>query len=171
MLTWQSPPGLPWQVDTALVDPEPGALQATGKQIGLEPLPYTLAWALETSEPWVTRRLTVWVQGEDWSRSLHLTHDGAGSWRYDVKLAGTVDLPDPGGDTTALTDALDCDLGRCPLTNTMPVLRHRLHTGPGTRDPGPGTTLWPGSASPTCGSWRWASATSTWTRAPAGRGC
>lgn len=134
MLTWQSPPGLPWQVDTALVDPEPGALQATGKQIGLEPLPYTLEWALETSEPWVTRRLTVWVQGEDWSRSLRLTHDGAGSWRYDVQLAGTVDLPDPGGDTTALTDALDCDLGRCPLTNTMPVLRHRLHTGPGTRD-------------------------------------
>lgn len=132
MLTWQSPPGLPWQVDTALVDAGPGALQATGKQLGLAPLPYTLEWALETSAPWVTRRLTVWVQGEDWSRSLHLTHDGAGGWRYDAQLTGVVDLPDPGGDTVALGDALDCDLGSCPLTTTMPVLRHRLHTDPGT---------------------------------------
>lgn len=134
MIAWQSPQGLPWQVDTALVDPEPTALQATGKQLALDPLPYALEWALETSEPWVTRRLTVWVQGEDWSRSLHLTHDGGGDWRYDVQLTGSVDLPDPGGDTGSLAGALDCDLGRCPLTNTMPVLRHRLHEDPGSRD-------------------------------------
>ncbi|MFF2995276.1 putative glycolipid-binding domain-containing protein [Streptomyces sp. NPDC057950] len=33
-------------------------------------------------------------------------------------------MPDLGG-------ALDRDLGPCPLTNTMPVLRHRLHLAPG----------------------------------------
>jgi hypothetical protein len=26
-----------------------------------------------------------------------------------------------------LDEALDCDLGGCPVTNTMPVLRHDLH--------------------------------------------
>jgi uncharacterized protein len=132
MLAWQSPSDVPWQVDTALVEPEGEAFSATGTQVTLDPLPYRMEWALDTSAPWVTRRLTVWVQGEDWSRSLHLTHDGAGDWRYDVQLAGTVDLPDPGGDTSALSEALDCDLGRCPVTNTMPVLRHELHRTPGS---------------------------------------
>jgi uncharacterized protein len=134
MLAWQSPPGPSWQVDTALVDAEAGSLHATGTQISLDPLPYRMEWALETSEPWVTRRLTVWVQGEGWSRSLHLTHDGAGDWRYDAQLAGDVDLPAPAGETGGLRGALDCDLGRCPLTNTMPVLRHGLHRRAGSRD-------------------------------------
>lgn len=134
MLAWQSPSDVPWQVDTALVEPDGRSFSATGTQVTLDPLPYRMEWALETSEPWVTRRLTVWVQGEDWSRSLHLTHDGAGDWRYDAQLAGTVDLPDPGGETSALFEALDCDLGRCPLTNTMPVLRHDLHRTSGTRE-------------------------------------
>ncbi|MEU8294255.1 putative glycolipid-binding domain-containing protein [Streptomyces pseudogriseolus] len=34
----------------------------------------------------------------------------------------------------ALDGALDCDLGLCPLTNTMPVLRHGLHRTPGERE-------------------------------------
>lgn len=29
-----------------------------------------------------------------------------------------------------LDDALDCDLAACPLTNTMPILRHQLHRQP-----------------------------------------
>lgn len=31
-----------------------------------------------------------------------------------------------------LAGALDCDLGLSPLTNSMPVLRHRLHEGGGS---------------------------------------
>lgn len=34
-------------------------------------------------------------------------------------------------DAALLDDALDCDLAFSPLTNTMPVLRHRLHREPG----------------------------------------
>lgn len=37
--------------------------------------------------------------------------------------------PAPGGDAAALGQALDCDLGGCPLTNTMPVLREGLLRG------------------------------------------
>ena len=33
-----------------------------------------------------------------------------------------------------MAGALDCDLGLSPLTNTMPVLRHRLHIGGGPLD-------------------------------------
>jgi hypothetical protein len=40
---------------------------------------------------------------------------------------GELDLPAPGGELAGLTGALDCDLGLSPLTNSMPVLRHRLH--------------------------------------------
>jgi hypothetical protein len=51
-----------------------------------------------------------------------------------VTRAGQVDLPAPGGGTAALGDALDCDLGLSPLSNTMPILRHRLHERPGAAD-------------------------------------
>jgi hypothetical protein len=34
----------------------------------------------------------------------------------------------------AISGALDCDVEWCPLTNTMPVLRHRLLDEPGTAD-------------------------------------
>jgi hypothetical protein len=33
-----------------------------------------------------------------------------------------------------MAGALDCDLGLSPLTNSMPVLRHRLHEGGGPVD-------------------------------------
>ena len=33
-----------------------------------------------------------------------------------------------------MAGALDCDLGLSPLTNSMPVLRHRLHEGGGPID-------------------------------------
>jgi hypothetical protein len=45
--------------------------------------------------------------------------------------AGDVALPPPGGDPAAFRGALDCDLGLSPLTNTMPVLRHRMLDGGG----------------------------------------
>ena len=68
---------------------------------------YVLSWRLETGDGWVTRDL--WV-GVDGARSLQLSRGAGGEWSV-------------GG----LDGALDCDLGLCPFTNTMPVLRHGLH--------------------------------------------
>jgi uncharacterized protein len=48
-----------------------------------------------------------------------------------VDSEGELDLPVPGGDALDLGEALDCDLGFSPLTNTMPVLRHDLLRRPG----------------------------------------
>lgn len=79
---------------------------------------YVLTWSLETDDGWVTRDLWVRV---DTARELHLWRAAGGRWWVrgpdgspDRALEGSVD------------GALDCDLGLCPFTNTMPVLRHGL---------------------------------------------
>jgi hypothetical protein len=56
-----------------------------------------------------------WGRGSD---ELDLRRDDAGNWTVDGSPR-----PDLGG-------ALDVDLARCPLTNTMPILRHGLQRGP-----------------------------------------
>ena len=76
-------------------------LTARGVQIGRD---YRMDWALETSTGWVTERLTLEVSGP---------HAG----RLELRRA---DLP---------AGAIDCDLGSSPFTNTMPIVRHRLHEG------------------------------------------
>ena len=76
-------------------------LAARGVQIGRD---YRMDWSLTTSAGWVTERLEVTVLGP---------HAG----RLEL---GRADLP---------AGSLDCDLGFCPLTNTMPILRHGLHHG------------------------------------------
>jgi hypothetical protein len=43
-------------------------------------------------------------------------------------------MPPAGGDLAGLHGSLDCDLARSPLTNSMPVLRHRLYEGGGPVD-------------------------------------
>jgi hypothetical protein len=48
-----------------------------------------------------------------------LTAESVGRHRARLELT-RADLPD---------GSLDCDLGFCPLTNTMPILRHGLHEG------------------------------------------
>ncbi|GAA1911062.1 hypothetical protein GCM10009688_15030 [Arthrobacter gandavensis] len=64
------------------------------------------------------------VTGDGWSRSLELVRSLDGRWDSHVSTSGTVDLPAPGiEDPRALDNAQDCDLGLCPLTNTMPILR------------------------------------------------
>jgi uncharacterized protein len=83
------------------VELHPDRLGARGVQLGHG---YRMDWALQTSAGWVTERLTVEVVGPHAGR-LALTR---------------ADLPD---------GAQDCDLGYCPLTNTMPMLRHHLHEG------------------------------------------
>ncbi|NGO48095.1 putative glycolipid-binding domain-containing protein, partial [Streptomyces ureilyticus] len=90
--------------------------------VGTTPEPYWVSYELDADDGFVTRRLGVTVETASGSHSLDLRHDGAGLWTADGDRVPEVD------------GALDCDLGLCPLTNTMPVLRHGLHRAPGERD-------------------------------------
>ncbi|MGR0319668.1 putative glycolipid-binding domain-containing protein [Agromyces sp. ZXT2-3] len=48
----------------------------------------------------------------------------AGEWRAEATQTGDAGLPDAGlGDPASVAGALDCDLGLCPLTNTLPIRR------------------------------------------------
>ncbi|MFI1133698.1 putative glycolipid-binding domain-containing protein [Streptomyces althioticus] len=97
-------------------------LRARGRAVGTVPEPYWITYELLAGDAYVTRRLTVTAEDASGSRSLDLRHDGRGGWTAD------------GERVDALDGALDCDLGLCPLTNTMPVLRHGLHRTPGERE-------------------------------------
>jgi hypothetical protein len=99
----------------------PRTLTAVGVAVAVEPFPYRLDYSLETGSEFVTSKLFVEVTGEE-PRTLDLRCSPEGVWSAE----GT-ELPGLGG-------ALDCDLGLCPLTNTMPVLRHDLLDGSGTAD-------------------------------------
>ena len=104
-------------------------LSARGVQIGAEPLPYRLDYELDTGEGFVTTRLAVQARGQGWTRSLDLRRDGDGSWSCSTQSAGAPELGEPGGELSGVAGALDCDLGLCPLTNTMPVRRCGLLEG------------------------------------------
>jgi hypothetical protein len=120
----------PFGAELAEITVEQGTLSASGVALGSEPVPYRLEYSLATSEEFVTRALKVISTGAGWRRELSLERDSAsGTWSCTTQSSGDVDLPPPGGDLTALSVALDCDLGLSPLTNSMPVLRHALHTG------------------------------------------
>jgi uncharacterized protein len=109
-----------WQVEasegleTAWVTVGDG-LAAHGRAVGRTPHPYWVTYTLETGDHYVTRRLAVEVESAAGARSLELLRSSDGGWLADGRA-----LPD-------LAEALDCDLAFCPLTNTMPILRHRLH--------------------------------------------
>ncbi|MFJ5808479.1 putative glycolipid-binding domain-containing protein [Streptomyces sp. NPDC093093] len=111
-----------WQVtasggyDTAWGRFEEDRLQARGRALGLEDGPYWVTYRLVTGPRFVTRELHVTVDGPGAARrELDLRRDEAGRWTVD------------GQPREEFEGALDCDLGVCPLTNTMPVLRHGLH--------------------------------------------
>jgi hypothetical protein len=107
----------------------PGRLRAEGVAIGSAPVPYRLDYALETARGYVTTRLRARSRGDRWSRTLDLRRGGDGAWVVEADERGAVDMPPPGGDARALAGALDCDLGLCPVTNAMPILRHGLLSG------------------------------------------
>jgi hypothetical protein len=121
----------PFGVEFAAVDLWPRYLRAEGVAIMGRPVVYRLDYALETGSDFVTSRLYVSSRGESWRRALDLRRDKAGVWGVAAEQEGEVDLPPPGGDSTALADALDCDLGLSPMTNLMPILRHDLLSGGG----------------------------------------
>jgi uncharacterized protein len=126
MLIWRGVDS--WRAEVARVDLDEQAMSAVGTQIGVDPLPYRLDYRLMTTTPWITKRLEVEAVGEGWRRRLVLSHDGSGGWTEQVDYDGDADLPIPGCDVAVLTEARDCDLGGCPLTNTMPIRRYELHT-------------------------------------------
>jgi hypothetical protein len=107
---------------TAWIELDSDLLRAHGRAVGTIPEPYWVSYELDTAEDFVTRRLRVTVESAAGARALDLRHDGEGRWTAD------------GAPLTEVNGALDCDLGLCPLTNTMPVRRHGLHLGPGEHD-------------------------------------
>lgn len=107
--------------DSAWVSAGEGSLRADGRAGGLSPEPYWLSYELETADAYVTRRMAVAAQWESGSAILDLRRDESG-WTVNSEAR-----PD-------LDGALDCDLAACPLTNTMPILRHDLHRGPGDHE-------------------------------------
>ena len=123
-----------WHVELATVELGEAGLRARGTQLGDVPVPYRLDYRLDaTADGFTTRSLDVEASGAGWVRRLRLERHPDGEWSVDASAEGSpqldrqVDaLPEPGGDVTALSGALDCDLGLSPLTNAMPVHRHRL---------------------------------------------
>jgi uncharacterized protein len=105
LYAWQAP-GL---FEVAFVDLGDDRLTARGTQLRAD---YSLSYALETSEMFVSEHLRAEVE----------TVHGAG--RLDLRR-GTTPLKD---------DVLDLDLQSSPLFNSLPVLRDRLHEGGEARE-------------------------------------
>jgi uncharacterized protein len=121
----------PFGVEFAEVRVASRRLRANGVAIGTSPLHYRLDYVLETTAGFVTSRLRVTSRGEGWRRALDLRRDEAGEWHVRADDEGEVPLQPGGGDTAALADAVDCDLGLSPVTNLLPILRHDLLAGGG----------------------------------------
>ena len=121
-----------WRAESVLVTPADDGFAATGVQLGIAPLPYRLDYRLTTAAGWMTRSVELSASGMGWRRTAQLTRGEDGGWTFRAEVDGAAELPEPACDPEALGDALDCDLGFSPLTNTMPVLREALHREPGT---------------------------------------
>jgi hypothetical protein len=124
VIVWDKEEG--YGVEFADVELARDRLTGGGVAIGWDPVPYRLEFTLETGPGWVTRRLDVTTRGDGWSRTLDLLRSEQGTWTVDASGDGEIDLEPAGGDAATFADALDCDLGLSPLTNSMPVLRHDL---------------------------------------------
>jgi uncharacterized protein len=112
LVVWRGLDG--WRAEAAWVRLDDDRLTAHGTQLGAEPEPYRLDYTLRTGADFVTETLELSLLRNGSLRRRLLVRRPDGSWTVDDEP-----LPEVGG-------ALDCDLGLCPLTNTMPVLRHQL---------------------------------------------
>jgi hypothetical protein len=112
------PPGM----ELAEVRLAEGLLAACGVAIGSDPAPYRLDYSLVAHKDFVTTGLRVESQGGGLRNALDLWRSDQGRWNVNGE-----ERPD-------LDDALDCDLGLSPLTNSMPVLRHGLLQEPASFD-------------------------------------
>jgi uncharacterized protein len=103
-----------WRAESAHVIIDGDRMTATGTQLGVNPEPYRLDYTLRTGSEFVTDTLELSVLQTGALKRLLLVRRPDGSWTGDDR-----ELPEMQG-------ALDCDIQNCPLTNTMPVLRHGL---------------------------------------------
>src|SRR2546421_834055 len=122
---------------------EQSGLYARGTMVAAGPVPYTCGYELLVDDGWVSVRLSVTAEGAGWLRSVKLER-AAGRWRVTAGEQGNLDAALVGAGRTRvglpgieepgqLRDALDVDLGDCPLTNTPPVRRlGLLRAKPGT---------------------------------------
>ena len=104
--------------DSAWMRLDERGLTARGRAVGQRRIPYWLSYAVETGADLVTSRVTLASEHSDAVRNLDLRRDANG-WTADGE-------PRPD-----LDGALDCDIECCPVTNTMPIVRHNLHRQPG----------------------------------------
>ncbi|MDQ1531977.1 MAG: uncharacterized protein QOE37_2082 [Microbacteriaceae bacterium] len=122
----------PRRFDSAVVRSHTRRLSATGASSAPG---YATAWVLETAADWVTETLRVRTVGPGWGRTLELSRSPEGAWACTSTSWGSCDLPDPGlADPSILDGAADCDLGLCPFTNTMPILRSGVLSGAASAD-------------------------------------
>lgn len=119
VVTWSIIPNT--GLETSWIELSGSRLVARGRALGRKPVTYWLDYELETGAEFVTHVLRVKVEVGNETRRLELSREG------EIWAANGEKIPE-------LTGALDCDLGLCPLTNTMPILRHDLHTRPGRHD-------------------------------------
>ncbi len=123
-----------WRAETAEVRLTSSGLTAHGTQLGATPWPYRMEYELHAPHDWVTERLSATVETPSSRRSIELSHDGNGSWTCAATVEGQDDLPPPGGPTSEVAGAVDCDLGFSPLTNVMPIKRLGLDAHGGGKD-------------------------------------
>lgn len=111
----------PDRIETATVRFDVDGMRAIG---GARTASYVTDWELVVGDGWRTRALRVTARGFGWWRTLDLARSPQGDWRGHAEHSGEVDLPPAGlADPSSVAGALDCDLGLCPLTNTMPIRR------------------------------------------------
>ena len=101
-----------WRAESTHVRIEGDRLTAHGTQLGADP--YRLDYRLLTGPDFVTQMLELSLLRDGALKRMLLARRPDGSWTAD-------DRPIP-----EVEGALDCDLGLCPLTNAMPVLREGL---------------------------------------------
>jgi uncharacterized protein len=123
----------PFGAEFAVLELDRDRLSGSGVAIGSAPEPYGLDYTLDCAAGFLTTHLSIAAVGDGWRRKLTLRREQRG-WSAEVEQNGTVALPDAGGEMAVFADALDPDLGLSPLFNTLPVLRHGLHTGWGAED-------------------------------------
>lgn len=125
--------------ELALVDDRRG-LVARGFVTAADPIPHVCRYELTTDQTWATVRLEVTAEGAGWLRTARLER-AAGRWRVTTAEQGNLDsvLRAAGHPPTGLpgteepdrlSAALDIDLGRSPLTNTLPIRRLGLTSAP-----------------------------------------
>jgi hypothetical protein len=127
LVAWRGPD--PQRIDAASLALFDDRLHATGSSIATG---FAVSYQLTTVAGWITERLEVRVTVGDGQRDLVLVRDPAGAWSSIRTSTSAVDRHRSSSslrtriDHLELAGALDCDLGLCPLTNSMPILREDL---------------------------------------------